>query len=61
MPKGEESLLLCCVQCEELYAGLVTNDGDLIPDGAAGGGRCHECGNDEFEQVTLLELLAQRR
>jgi hypothetical protein len=53
MPQGEESLLLCCVQCGELYAGSPTDDGTLIPDGAASGGRCHECGNDEFEQVTL--------
>jgi predicted nucleic acid-binding Zn-ribbon protein len=53
MPQGEESLLLRCVQCGELYAGSVTNDGDLIPDGAASGGRCHECGGDAFEQVTL--------
>jgi hypothetical protein len=53
MPTGEKSLLLHCVQCGELYAGSPTTDGDLIPDGAAGGGRCHECGNDEFDRITL--------
>jgi predicted nucleic acid-binding Zn-ribbon protein len=53
MPKSEESLLLRCVQCGELYAGSVIDDGTLIPDGAASGGRCHECGGDEFEQVTI--------
>jgi hypothetical protein len=53
MPTGETSLLLRCVQCGELYVGSPTNDGDLIPDGAASGGRCHECGGDEFESVTV--------
>jgi DNA-directed RNA polymerase subunit RPC12/RpoP len=53
MPTGKKSLLLRCVQCGELYAGSPTNNGDLIPDGAASGGRCHHCGHDEFEQVTL--------
>jgi hypothetical protein len=53
MPQCEESLLLRCVQCEELYAGSPTNDGDLLPDGAASGGWCHGCGGDEFERVTL--------
>jgi hypothetical protein len=53
MPKGDESLLLRCVECSELYAGSLTNDGDLVPDGAASGSRCHKCGNDEFEQITL--------
>jgi hypothetical protein len=53
MPQGEESLLLRCVQCGELYAGSPTDDGDFIPDGAASGGRCHACGGDEFERVTL--------
>jgi hypothetical protein len=53
MPTGEKSLLLRCVQCGELYVGSPTNDGDLIPDGAASGGRCHECGSDEFESVTV--------
>jgi hypothetical protein len=53
MPTGETSLLLHCVQCGELYAGSPTNDGTLLPDGAASGGRCHECGGDEFERITL--------
>lgn len=38
MPKREESLLLQCTQCSELYAGSSTNDDELIPDGAASGG-----------------------
>lgn len=53
MPTGETSLLLRCVECGELYPGSPNNDGSLIPDGAASGGRCHECGDDEFEPVTL--------
>jgi hypothetical protein len=55
MPKGEESLLLCCVQCGKLYAGSATNDGTLLPDGTASGGRCHECGGDDFERVRLAQ------
>lgn len=53
MPKAEESRLLRCSQCGELYAGSATNDGTLLPDGAANGGRCHECGGDTFEEVTI--------
>jgi hypothetical protein len=53
MPTGETSLLMRCVQCSELYPGSPTNDGELVPDGAASGGRCHQYGGDEFEQVTL--------
>jgi predicted nucleic acid-binding Zn-ribbon protein len=53
MPKAEESRLLRCIQCGELYAGSATNEGTLLPDGAASGGRCHECGGDAFEQVML--------
>ena len=55
MPTGDESLIMCCVECGELYVGSPTNDGDLIPDGAASGGRCHECDGDgdEFESVTV--------
>ncbi|UOO96733.1 hypothetical protein MUK72_14385 (plasmid) [Halococcus dombrowskii] len=53
MAPGEKRLLLRCVQCGELYVGSPTNDGDLVPDSTASGGRCHECGGDEFEHVTL--------
>jgi hypothetical protein len=53
MPTGEVSLLMRCMQCGELYVGSPTNDGELIPDGAASGGRCHQCGGGEFEQVML--------
>jgi hypothetical protein len=53
MPTGEKSLLLRCIQCGELYVGSPTNDGELVPDGAASGGRCHECDGDEFESVTV--------
>jgi predicted nucleic acid-binding Zn-ribbon protein len=53
MPTGDETLLMRCVQCGELYPGSPTNDGELIPDGSAAGGQCHQCGGDEFEQVTL--------
>jgi hypothetical protein len=53
MPTGENGLLMRCVWCGELYVGSPTSDGDLVPDGAASGGRCHECGGDEFEQVTV--------
>jgi hypothetical protein len=56
MPPGEMSLLLWCVQCGELDAGTPTTDADLIPAGTAGSGRCHECGNDTFEQVTVTIL-----
>jgi hypothetical protein len=53
MPPDEESRLLCCVQCGQLFPGSRTQDGDLIPNGTVSGGRCHECGGEEFEQVTL--------
>lgn len=52
MPTGEKGLLMRCMQCGELYAGSPTNDGKLVPDGAASGGRCHECGGGEFEEMT---------
>jgi hypothetical protein len=51
MPSGEKGLLMRCMQCGELYAGSPTNDGKLVPDGAAAGGQCHECGGDEFEEM----------
>lgn len=35
---GEPGLILRCVECGELYVGSPTNDGDLVPDGAASGG-----------------------
>jgi hypothetical protein len=54
MPTGEKSWLMRCVQCGELYPGSPTSDGTLIPDGAASGGRCHECGSDEFEQMRYI-------
>jgi predicted nucleic acid-binding Zn-ribbon protein len=44
---------LRCTQCGDVYLGAATNDGDYIPVGSASGGRCHECGGDEFERVTL--------
>jgi hypothetical protein len=56
MPTGDESLLMRCVQCGELYAGSPTNEGELIPDGSAAGGRCHECDGDEFESVTVASF-----
>jgi hypothetical protein len=52
MPTGEKGLLMRCIQCGELYAGSPTNAGELVPDGAASGGRCHECGGGEFEEMT---------
>ena len=51
MARKEESRLLRCLQCGELWPGSATTDGTLIPTGAARGGRCHECDGDEFEQV----------
>jgi hypothetical protein len=56
MLQAEGSLLLRCVQCGELCTGSPTADGTLIPDSAASGGRCHECGGDEFGQVTLASF-----
>lgn len=56
MPTGEPGLILRCVECGELYVGSPTNGGDLIPDSAAAGGRCHECGGEGFEQITLAPL-----
>jgi hypothetical protein len=56
MPTGEPGLVLRCVECGKLYVGSPTNDGDLVPDGVASGGRCHECGGDEFEQITVSPL-----
>jgi|GEM_PF-1259552 len=53
MPTGDDSQVMRCVQCGELYPGSSTNDGHLVPDGAAAGGRCHECDGDEFERVTF--------
>jgi hypothetical protein len=53
MPTGENSLLMRCVQCGELYSGSPTDDGELIPDGAASGGRCHYCDGEEFEEMTV--------
>jgi predicted nucleic acid-binding Zn-ribbon protein len=53
MPKAEESRLLRCTKCGELYAGSATNDATLLLDGAASGGGCHECGGDTFEEVTI--------
>jgi hypothetical protein len=48
-----EKRVLRCSQCGDVYPGAVTNDGDLIPVGAASGGRCHECGSDEFERMMV--------
>jgi predicted nucleic acid-binding Zn-ribbon protein len=53
MPTGEKGLLMRCVQCGELYPGSLTNDDELMPDGPAAGGKCHQCGSDEFEHVTF--------
>ena len=43
----------CVATSGELYAGSATNDGTLLPDGTASGGRCHEWGGDVFEEVTF--------
>ena len=53
MPTGEENVFIRCVQCDELYPGSPTNDGELILDGPAAGRQCHQCGGDEFKQVTF--------
>jgi hypothetical protein len=55
MPNWDENgkAVLRCTQCGDVYPGAATNDGEFIPVGSAGGSRCHECGNGEFEQVTL--------
>lgn len=53
MSTGEESRVLRCIGCGDLYPAKPTNDGTLVPVGSAGGGQCHHCGSDEFEQVTL--------
>jgi predicted nucleic acid-binding Zn-ribbon protein len=52
MPSGEKGLLMRCIHCGELYPGSPTSAGELVPDGAAAGGRCHECGGNEFEEMT---------
>jgi hypothetical protein len=52
--EANEKRVLRCTQCGDVYPGAATNDGDCIPVGSASGGRCHECGNDEFEEVTLV-------
>ena len=57
MPNWQESekRILRCTQCGGVYPGAATNEDDCIPIGSASGGRCHECGGDEFEQVTLMQ------
>jgi rRNA maturation endonuclease Nob1 len=51
------SQMLRCVACSQLFP--ARND-ELIPAAANGGGRCSECGGDEFEQVVLNSDLRDR-
>ncbi|HET7323720.1 MAG TPA: hypothetical protein VFJ06_05255 [Halococcus sp.] len=57
MPLEEEnnSRLLRCIQCGTFYPARSPKMGKLVPSGGSAGGRCKNCGSDEFERVTLAE------
>jgi hypothetical protein len=50
---GPASQMLQCGECGQFFAARDTNDGELVPAGAARGGRCPVCDGDEFERVVL--------
>jgi hypothetical protein len=45
----EPDRILRCVECGTYLVGLSTDTDELVP----AGGRCSECGGDEFEQVVF--------
>jgi hypothetical protein len=50
---GLESQMLCCIECGQFFPTRDTTDGEVVPAGAARGGRCPTCDGDEFERVSL--------
>ena len=50
--ENPDSLMLRCAECSQFVPARDGVDG-LVPASGAGGGRCPDCGANEFEQVVI--------